>query len=313
MGVKVNKTLAEKILREEERAKKREERKKARKEQAMKVDGEDQVVDEEGKGDQQAQSVLNDPRFAKVFENPEFAIDENSREYALLNPSVAAQKKYGARGKTAVEDEEDESDKVSSDGLGSDSESEDEGSEGDSSDAGGLYPFIASEKIMLTCLAELNAFDPRVRPGQKNPRAQEAYNRTKELNRITKARVNLVPMRAQSSTLRGVDKNATFGQRRTPVQSTASFSGKRIQNQADDSPMEISWVPSDSASKDMDDLQSKETRRKERRKGAETFGAGMEKGGQETLDITDSERMGRTHRRKGVRSGSKNIFRAMDS
>jgi len=262
----------------------------------MEDDGEDQVMEEE-EGEQQVQNVLNDPRFAKVFENPEFAIDENSREYALLNPSVAAQKKYSARGKTAVEDEEDESDKVSSDVLGSDSESEDEESDGDSSDAG-----------------ELNAFDPRVRPGQKNPRAQEAYNRTKEHNRITKARVNLVPMRVQSSTLRNIDKNATFGQRRTPVQSTASFLGERVQNQADDSAMEISWVPSDSASKDADDLHSKGRRpQKERRKGVETFGAGMEKGGQETLDITESERTGRTYRRKGVRSGSKNIFRAMDS
>lgn len=316
VGVKVNKGLAEKILKEEERARKREERRRARKESAMEVDGEDQTVEEEA-GENQAQNVLSDPRFAKVFENAEFAIDENSREYALLNPSAAAQKKYGGRGKTAVEDEEEESDKVSSDGLGRDSESEDEGSASDSSDAGGSCLHLCfSENIWLTCLCqtELNAFDPRVRPGQKNPRAQEAYNRTKESNRITNAKVNFVPMRALSNASKGVDKNATFGQRRKPVQSVTPFSSKRTQSQPDDSAMEISWVPSSSANQDANEPQSKGGReKKERRKGVETFGAGMEKGGQETLEISESDRMGRTDRRKGVRSGSKNVFRAMDS
>lgn len=140
-GVKVNKALAEKILKEEERAKKREERKKAKK--AAAEDGED--VNMEDMGEESATkkpSLLSDPRFTKVFEDPEFAIDENSREYALLNPSSVAQR----RTKTAVEDEEDESDKMSSDGLGnSDSENGNNNdgntSSEDSSDAGGMLNF----------------------------------------------------------------------------------------------------------------------------------------------------------------------------
>jgi len=143
-GVKVNKALAEKILKEEERAKKREEkRKKAKKAAAAATaeeDGEDVgMEDMEEESATQKLSLLSDPRFAKVFEDPDFAIDENSREYALLNPSSVAQR----REKTAVEDEEDESDKISSDGLG-DSGSEDSSnndsnsSEEDSSDAGGM-------------------------------------------------------------------------------------------------------------------------------------------------------------------------------
>jgi ribosome biogenesis protein ENP2 len=147
VGVKVNKALAEKILREEEKAKKREERKQKKKAERSDVD---MAVDEEvleqdsEKAEKDKPSILNDPRFAKVFENPEFAIDENSREYALLNPSAAAQKKSGERGKTAVEDEEEESDKLSSDGLGeSDSESDsDDGERSDSSDAGGKCSFL---------------------------------------------------------------------------------------------------------------------------------------------------------------------------
>jgi len=151
-GVKVNKALAEKILKEEERAKKREERKKAKKAvvaaaaaaATAEEDGEDVgMEDVEDESAMQKLSLLNDPRFAKVFEDPEFAIDENSREYALLNPSSVAQR----REKTAVEDEEDESDKTSSDGLGdsdnensSNNDSNSSSSE-DSSDAGGMSSF----------------------------------------------------------------------------------------------------------------------------------------------------------------------------
>jgi ribosome biogenesis protein ENP2 len=141
-GVKVNKALAQKILKEAEKAQKREDRKKVKKAAAVgpedvetedveMVDGEDTV--------EQKPTLLSDPRFAKVFENPEFAIDETSREYALLNPSSIAQR----MGKTAVENEEEESDKVSSDGLES-SDSEDGSSSEDSSDAGGIVNCLSS-------------------------------------------------------------------------------------------------------------------------------------------------------------------------
>jgi ribosome biogenesis protein ENP2 len=141
-GVKVNKALAEKILQEEAKAALREERRKKRKavqeaakakEDAAQEEGVDEDM-EEGGGEAEPASLLSDPRFAKVFQDPAFEIDERSREYALLHPSAVAQK--GARGKTAVEEEADESDKSSSDGLGSDES--DEGSDsGDSSDEGG--------------------------------------------------------------------------------------------------------------------------------------------------------------------------------
>jgi ribosome biogenesis protein ENP2 len=132
VGVKVNKTLAEKIMREEEKVKKRDRRKKQEEINEGKID-----VDEEQEGGKaEKPSILNDPRFAMVFENPDFAIDENSREYALLNPSTTAQKRGGERAKTAVEDEEEESDKFSSDGLG---DSTNESDVSDSSDAGGEY------------------------------------------------------------------------------------------------------------------------------------------------------------------------------
>lgn len=157
--VKVNKALAEKITQEEERAKKREERK--RKHAAEKADAAMDVDVDEDTAVKQKTNLLSDPRFTALFEDPDFEVDEESREFALLNPSAAAQRKgrvpavegkgWG-HGKTAVEDEEEESDKVSSDDMrdsGESSGSEDvseRGSESeDSSEAGGtLTLFLRS-------------------------------------------------------------------------------------------------------------------------------------------------------------------------
>ena len=81
--------------------------------------------------------------------------------------------------------------------------------------------------------------------------------------------------------------------------------------------MEISWVPTSSSSatsgKYNDDMQKKSKTVKDKlRKGVETFGAGLERGVEERMEFSnDSERKGRSHRRKGVRSGSKNTFRRL--
>jgi ribosome biogenesis protein ENP2 len=156
--VKVNKALAEKIAKEEERAWRQEERKrkKATEDGSAAMD-----VDVDGPpAVGQKTTLLSDARFAALFEDPEFEVDEESREYALVNPSAVAQKKgrvaeaegkgWG-RGKTAVEDEEEESDKISSDGLGDsedsssseDSQPEREAESEDSSEAGGM-PIVLS-------------------------------------------------------------------------------------------------------------------------------------------------------------------------
>lgn len=132
-NVKINKALAEKVRKEEERAKKKQARKLSKAheaEEAMEVD------EEEEKGTEtDAPNLLNDPRFKALFENPEFQVDENTREFALLNPSTVARRQGAGvpqkgRTKTAVEEEEEESDKSSTDGFGS-SGSED-GKHGDS-------------------------------------------------------------------------------------------------------------------------------------------------------------------------------------
>lgn len=74
--------------------------------------------------------------------------------------------------------------------------------------------------------------------------------------------------------------------------------------------MEVSWVPSGTRKVDEDDMlvSGGGSNGKPKRKGVETFGAGMEKGGDNIVEMSESDKKGRTQRRKGVRSGSKNVF-----
>ncbi|KAJ7207078.1 NUC153 and WD40 repeat-containing nucleolar rRNA processing-related protein [Mycena pura] len=302
-GVKVNKALAEKILRDAEREQKRLERRKKR---AAAQDG---AANDAGDAQDSTEetprpSLLTDPRFAKVFVDPAFAVDESTREYALLNPSAVAQRRNGGdvRRKTAVEDEEDESDKFSSDGLDEDSDSDggggsEEENGSDSSDDGAL-----------------NKFDPRTRPGQKNVRMEEAYSRARKQNQIAN-QGKFVPMRAGGSGPRSADRDATFGQRRGASANSASAKKSRTLTVTDgESAMEVSWIPSTSSSKDADtDSGSRPGKRKDKpRKGVEVFGAGMEKGYAENeVEMSEKDRKGRTQRRQGMRSGSKNAFRGL--
>ncbi|KAF9239282.1 WD40-repeat-containing domain protein [Melanogaster broomeanus] len=277
-SVKVNKALAEKIERDAEREKRREEKKRARKERKAaegggEVEEDAMAVDEEDTVGEEQPTLLNDPRFKELFENPEFMVDEASRENAGGS----------SRTKTAVEDEDEESDKMSSD-------REEDSHSDDSSDAG-----------------ELNKFDPRSRPGQQNTRVQQEYARTREANRRS-SKVNLVPLVAQTrSTGKMGDKNETFGQRLTSRHMSKSSANPSSNVRfSKDGGMEMSFVPSGT-----DDLRnSAPARKKTIRKGVEVFGAGMERGTEEPKgEMSESERRGRTHRRKGMRSGSKNVFR----
>ncbi|KAI0688386.1 WD40-repeat-containing domain protein [Cytidiella melzeri] len=315
-GVKVNKALAEKIRKEEERERKRQEKKKvARKERAGEDgDGNAMVVDEveNTTNETGASSLLNDPRFKELFDNPDFQVDEQSREFALLNPSSVAQRQNllnatGRKGrtKTAVEEEEEESDKPSSDGLGSD-ESE---SDGESSKSGSEDSDAAGELWTDDIRARIAARDSGIR-AQRKARQQPRH-----------PSVRLVPLQTQ---LNGRDerfnKNASFGQRRTASHSTTNSKGKDKMRDMDsvsfgaDGGMEMTYIPSSGAANadSVDGGASNRSKKPQRRKGVESFGAGMEKGGEEPeLGLSESERKGRTQRRKGMRSGSKNTFRRM--
>lgn len=294
-GVKVNKALAARVLHHQEREAKRAERKRARAGgDAMDVEAEAEAEADSAE-ETHKESVLTDPRFAALFEDPEFEVDETTREYALTNPSAAAAHRgegradaggKGVRRKTAVEEEEEESDKASSDGLG---ESEGEGSSDDSSDAG-----------------DLGQYDSRAREPVAGGRRAGPSSRTPN--------VKFVPLRPQvGGDRRPVNRSATFGQRRSDSGAPRTSKGK---GRAHDAGMEISWVPSAGSAHDepSERNRSRDGGGKGRKeKGVERFGAGMERGGEEDRrrsELSEAERRGRTERRKGIRSGSKNaIFR----
>jgi ribosome biogenesis protein ENP2 len=344
--VKVNKALAEKISQEEGRAKKRDERKRKK---AMEVDDAAMDIDvDEVPAAKEKTSLLSDPRFAALFEDPDFEVDEESREYALLNPSAVAQKgrvpevegKGWGRGKTAVEDEEDESDKVSSDNM-SDSDSDSLGSEDvnergaeseDSSEAGGTVIYAYSPRTFYERDISL--------PLDIMPRNLPSSARRRPVG----ANVRLVPLQAQASTGRiavaaaSRDTSSSFGHRRS-----ASARQQQQQQQQNherhsredehilrkgDGSVEVSWVPDPKSSRsdvpavgeDDEDLVGRQQRRQKRalkdtRKGVERFGAGMEKGGEDPNMpvLSEQERRGRSQRRRGMRSGSKNAFRQMQA
>lgn len=86
-----------------------------------------------------------------------------------------------------------------------------------------------------------------------------------------------------------------------------------------DGGVEMSFIPSRNGDDDEGDGDNLRPGKKggrggkeARRKGVESFGAGMERGGGEPeIALSEADRKGRTQRRRGMRSGSKNTFRRM--
>ena len=125
--VKVNKALAERIVRQEEKLAKRRERGRKDTEEEGKI----VPVEEVDVGDEDGEAVvgkfsslLKDKRFGSLFEDPDFAIDENTIEYQQLHPAQAAKNAATLsssnpterkRGRTAAESEEDTSSAENSD------------------------------------------------------------------------------------------------------------------------------------------------------------------------------------------------------
>ena len=72
----------------------------------------------------------------------------------------------------------------------------------------------------------------------------------------------------------------------------------------------MSWIPSPSKQKSRGIVGQPGTGKKGK-PGVDSFGLGMERGsrGSPSKQLSESERSGRTQRRRGVRSGSKNTFR----
>ena len=133
--------------------------------------------------------------------------------------------------------------------------------------------------------------------------------------------MRLVPLQAQAQSTasdRAVSRDASFGHRRS---ATTRHRHKEAENHPDaehifrksDGSAGVSWVPAakskSEARAEKDDMRGGKPRKDP--KGVERFGAGMEKGGvdRNARELSEQERSGRTQRRRGMRSGSKNALR----
>lgn len=304
---KINKALAERVRKEEERARKleerRKERRKARALEAGKKDGADEEEGEDGEESKKSSTkpnLLSDPRFTALFEDPDFQVDEDSREFSLLNPS-ASQQKWKA--KNVVEQEEEENDRNSSSDEGKSDEDVDSEDE-DSSDAG-----------------DLDQYDPRTIANPEDRRPMPKQKRPARQLRMVAAAPEVEGRSAQSK----LPRDATFGQRRQSHTGNRRSSTKPSAHLADGA-MEISWVPSSKSTSsaryasdvlDPQDMLVPGGRGKpgkEKGQRIERFGAGLERGGPgpgEGKGLSETERHGRTNRRNNLRSGSKNAFRGL--
>lgn len=125
VDVKVNRRLAERMKIAEEKR----ERRHAKRLVEGGADSEMADAPAPSGSEGKDKGVLGDSRFAQLFEDQDFAVDENSREFQLLNPSTVPESASAAtkkeRGLTAVEQEAiDDVPGSSSDGSDSDSEQE---------------------------------------------------------------------------------------------------------------------------------------------------------------------------------------------
>lgn len=164
---------------------------------------------------------------------------------------------------------------------------------------------------------DLNQFNPRARPHLDASSAKRKAGLAHTLNHVNQVRQpKLVAMRPQTDASRPsngrVDIAASFGDRRKETPSTNSH--KPLANKHEDrGAMEMSWTPTTTSRDDQpsDDETLSRPKPKGKRKGIETFGAGMEKGIDTTGQINEGSRTGRSKRRSGVRSGSRNAFRKL--
>ena len=132
VAVKVNRRLAEKLAAREEANERRKAQRLLRKRgepaDEEKTDGQVNEIAVANPAKKSTTDLMEDDRFKRLFQDEDFEIDEMSREYQLHNPSSAPNGTNGElkkRGLTAVEDEEMDEARGSSDDDSEDEEDED--------------------------------------------------------------------------------------------------------------------------------------------------------------------------------------------
>ncbi|CBQ69557.1 conserved hypothetical protein [Sporisorium reilianum SRZ2] len=320
-GVRVNKELAEKVARQAEVDAKKQAKRDAKAAAAVAAASataegeaeEPEAAAASSTDKPSAANLLSDSRFSQLFQDPEFQIDTASREFAMLNPSTALkQARDGPRKLTAVEDEENESDRESIDPDMEDDESsfasEHEGGDsGDSSDEG-----------------DLGQYDPRARDasGERPKNLNQAADvRARRAGRASGARLVVDDDDDDdfSGAARRGNKKRSFEDRLKATEGGAGAARRRPRasdfmgdDAAASGARSFTWTPSASSHRDGDDTR-KAGGGARKSGGDETFGYGLSKGagadeGKGVEGLSDEARFGRQKRRHPNRSASKNVI-----
>ncbi|KAG9073975.1 hypothetical protein FS749_014519 [Ceratobasidium sp. UAMH 11750] len=154
---------------------------------------------------------------------------------------------------------------------------------------------------------DLSLYNPRARPPKPDPRIQ---TQTKPKNGTPHQSVHR-PTKLSSGPR--LTTSRTRPSSHLAEKAERGLGPNTHVNSLNDGGFEMSFVPLGRADSD----EEQRSARKSRKGGAggsggkvERFGAGMERGGRgKEEDVKENERNGRTKRRTGVRSGSKNAFR----
>ncbi|GAA5851362.1 hypothetical protein JCM3766R1_007013 [Sporobolomyces carnicolor] len=342
-GIKVNKALAKKLRQVDERQRRKE----------AGIADDDDHEDEDGekrrkrkrKADKLADqpSLLKDDRFGAIFENPDFEIDEESREFQLLNPSTRPNKNRGG------DDDDDDSD-ASGGGNGrgeeyddaseSDRSDDEDASDSDSSiDLGfdkttrrPIEPPASSSRIK-TLSARPAATTKTARtpsssssaPARPKPSLVVADGSDDEA--ITAARARPLASHEQRATLsfaqRAREAAAAAGPtKRKKAAAAAAAPASRLEDGDDiirggpGGVMEMSFVPKGKSDDDVQQRKKEVKQKRDQEKADKAkFGMGLERsdGGdsmmQDQREMEGEEGSGRTRMRKPLRSASRNKTR----
>ncbi|PWZ01845.1 WD40 repeat-like protein [Testicularia cyperi] len=340
-SVRVNKELADKIARDAEKEAQKQIRREARAAAAAAERSDDSDEQPEFDGDAPPRDpaapkpskadLLSDPRFGQLFQDPEFQIDTDSREFAMLNPSTAVPLRDGPRKLTAVEDEENESDRESIDpDMESDEESESESDSDANAGGGGGGRADSDDDDEVdedddsgdsSDDGDLGLYDPRsAKASNRRPNANLDRSHNRQSNGRSGPRLVDDDDDEASFGAGGSKKKRTFEERLKASSSRRPRASDFMGDGGDDDEFtgpgsrSFTWTPSRSSRPDDDDG-ADERRGKKGSKSAdgETFGFGLSKGagaqeGKGVESLSNEARFGRQKRRHPNRSASKNVI-----
>ncbi|EMC99516.1 hypothetical protein BAUCODRAFT_64225 [Baudoinia panamericana UAMH 10762] len=242
VAVKVNRKYAEKLAAREEA----NERRKAQR--VLKQGGDERpakTADTEAAESTESvlakkpERLLDDPRFSRMFEDEEFQIDEESREFAMHNPSTVPDAMPKKRGLTAVEEDELQERRGSDDQNEDDEESADSDAEAEAvalrarqkprreTDAQDTHGRISSSSYQRGGSGKANKFkrqQPQMRVSSSNPSARKIQRPS---DRSFGEMASSLPLRERSNGAAQSGKGGVVGEKEVTFAPSQPQKGRR--------------------------------------------------------------------------------------